>query len=127
MVPIWSVMLLARNVGARRHEHAGHAGARIRRAADDLDRLAVAGVDHADAQPVGVGMLLRLDHVRDDIRREQLALVLDALDLEPDHRELGHDVVERRIGVEMFFQPGEGEFHELNPPASVGKSSGRKP
>jgi hypothetical protein len=27
----------------------------------------------------------------------------------------------------MFLQPGEGEFHVLNPPASVGTSSGLKP
>ena len=57
--------VLARNVGARRHEHALHAGARIRRAAHDLHRLAVAGIDHADAQPIGVGMLLGRDHARD--------------------------------------------------------------
>ncbi len=51
--------VLARDVGAGRHEHALHAGARIGRAAHDLHRIARAGVDHADAQPVGVGMLLR--------------------------------------------------------------------
>ena len=84
-------------------------------------------VNHADAQPVGVGMLLRLGHARDHVGRQQLGLVLDALDLEPDHRELGHDLVERRVGVEMLFQPGQGELHGLSPPASVGKSSGRKP
>jgi hypothetical protein len=27
----------------------------------------------------------------------------------------------------MLLQPGEGELHVLSPPASVGKSSGRKP
>ena len=58
---------------------------------------------------------------------ERLGLVLDALDLEPDHGELVDDLGERSIGVEMLLQPGEGEFHELSPPASVGKSSGRKP
>ncbi len=123
--------VLAGDEGARRREHAFHAGARIRRAAHDLDRLAVAGVDHADAQPVGIGMLLRLDDARDDERREQFRLVLDALDLEPDHGELVGDLAERVIGVEMLLEPGEGEFHHgdygLNPPASVGKSSGRKP
>ena len=35
--------------------------------------------------------------------------------------------VERLVGVEVLLEPGEGEFHELSPPASVGKSSGRKP
>ena len=87
-----------------------------------------AGIDHADAQPVGVGMLLGLDHARDGERRELFALVLDALDLEPDHGQLVGDLAERAVGVEMLLEPGEGEFHhELNPPASVGKSSGRKP
>ena len=123
--------VLAGNEGAGRREHALHAGARIRRAAHDLDRLAVAGIDHADAQPVGIRMLLGFDDARDDERREQLGLVLDALDLEPDHGELVGEFAERPIGVEMLLEPGEGEFHHgaqgLNPPASVGKSSGRKP
>ena len=63
----------------------------------------------------------------DDEGLEQRRLVLDALDLEPDHGELVDDFGQRGVGVEMLFQPGEGEFHGLNPPASVGKSSGRKP
>ena len=100
--------VLAGDEGARRHEHALHAGARIRRAAHDLDRLAVAGIDHADAQPVGVGMLLRLDDARDDERREKLCLVLDALDFEPDHGELVGDLAERTIGVEVLLEPARG-------------------
>ena len=72
-------------------------------------------------------MLLGGDHVGDDEGLEQRRLVLDVLDLEPDHGELVDDLAERRDGVEMLFQPGQGEFHELSPPASVGKSSGRKP
>ena len=58
---------------------------------------------------------------------EFLRLVLDALDLEPDHGELVDDLIEWCDRVEMLFQPGQSEFHGLNPPASVGKSSGRKP
>ena len=138
MVPTLQRHILAGNEGARRREHALHAGARIRRAAHHLDRIAGAGIDHADPQPVGVGMLLGLGDARDDERREQLGLVLDALDLEPDHGELVGDLAERMIGVEMLLEPAEGEFHhgdlrtwaphhELNPPASVGRSSGRKP
>ena len=34
-------------------------------------------------------------------------LVLDALDFEPDHGELVGDLVQRTIGVEVFFQPTE--------------------
>ena len=122
---------LARDERPRRHEHALHAGTRIRRAADDLNRLAVAGVDHADAQPVGVGMLLRLDHARDDERRQQLAFVLDALDLEPDHGEFFRDRAERMIGVEMLLEPAKGEFHHgitssIPPPRSAGRAGGSR-
>ncbi len=53
---------LARNVGARRREHGFHAGAGVGRAADDLDRLSVADIDHADAQAVGVRMLFGREH-----------------------------------------------------------------
>ncbi len=95
MLPTAERDVLAGNEGAGRREHALHAGARIGRAAHDLDRLAVAGIDHADAQPVGIGMLLGLDHAGDDERRERLRLVLDALDLEPDHGELVGDLAER--------------------------------
>ena len=127
MVPTVERDVLAGNEGAGRREHALHAGARIGRAAHDLDRFAVADVDHADAQAIGVRMLLGRDHRGDHERLEQAGLVLDALDLEPDHGELVDDRGERLVGVEMLFQPGQGEFHGLNPPASVGKSSGRKP
>ena len=72
-------------------------------------------------------MLLGGNDVGDDEGLEQRRLVLDVLDLEPDHGELVDDLAQRLDGVEMLLQPGQGEFHELNPPASVGKSSGRKP
>ena len=102
--------LLAGDIGPDRREHALHAGARIGRAADDLHRLA-AGVDDADAQPVGVGMLLRLDDARDDEALELGAGVLHAFDLEADARQRVDDLGERGRGVEMVFEPGEGEFH----------------
>ena len=59
-------------------------------------------------------MRLRLDDARDCERREQLGLVLDALDFEPDHGQLVGDLGKRPIGVEVLFQPGEGEFHHDN-------------
>ncbi len=57
--------------------------------------LAVADVDHADAQLVGVRMLLGGDDVGDDESLEQRRLVLDTLDLEPDHGELVGDCRQR--------------------------------
>ena len=120
--------VLAGNEGAGRREHADEAGPRIRRAAYDLHRRStIAGVDHADPQPIRIGMLLGGNHARDRERRQRLRLVLDVLDLKPDHGELVGELFQRLVGVEMFLQPGEGEFHELSPPASVGTSSGLKP
>ena len=104
--------LLAGDEGADRREDAAHAGARIGRAADDLHRRAVAGVDHADAQPVGVRMLFGLDDARDDEAGVFGAGIFDALDLEADARQRLDDFGERRLRIEMVFEPGEGEFHE---------------
>ncbi len=105
--------VLAGNVGAGGREHADQAGARIRRAAHDLHRRAtIAGVDHADAQPIRIGMLLGRDHPCDGERRQRFRLVLDVLDLKPDHGELVGERLDGLVGVEMFLQPGEGEFHD---------------
>ncbi len=111
--------VLARDVGAGRHEHARHARARIGCAADDLHRLAGAGVDHAHPQPIRIGMLLGGDHTRDGERRQYLAAIGDALDLEPDHGELVDDLVERLVGLEMLLEPGQREFHGRVPSARV--------
>ncbi len=86
----------AGNEAAGRGEHRLHAGARIRRAADDGDELAVARIDRAGAQPVGVRVLHRLDHPRDAERRQRRATVLDALEFKPDARQRVGDFGERR-------------------------------
>src|SRR5450756_865701 len=59
-------------------------------------------------------MLLGRDHLGDGERRQRLRLVLDVLDLEPDHGELVGELFDRLVGVEMLLQPGEGEFHGSN-------------
>jgi hypothetical protein len=119
--------VLAGDEGAGRGEHALHAGARVGRAAHDLNGFSVASVDHADAQAIRVRVFFCRDHRGDHERLEQAGLVLDVFHLEPDHGELVHDRGELLVGVEMLLEPGQREFHGLNPPASVGKSSGRKP
>ena len=100
---------------ARRREHAHHAGARIGRAAHDLHRRTGAGVDHADAQPVGIGMLLGRDDAGDRERRERRRLVGDALDLEPDHGQAVDQRGERRVGRKMLLEPGQRELHGATP------------
>ena len=122
--------VLARNVRARRHEHAVHAGARIGRAAHDLHRIAGAGIDHAHAQPVGVGMLLGRDHARDRERRQQLAVSSTLSTSSPIMVSLSTMRGERRIRVEMLLEPGEGEFHRRtfsSPLASTSPSSRSRP
>ena len=72
-------------------------------------------------------MRLGGNYARNSERRERLRLVLEVLDLKPDHGELVGELFDRLVGLEMFLQPGEREFHELSPPAKVGISSGLKP
>ncbi len=72
-------------------------------------------------------MLFGRYHPRNCEWRKRLGPVVEALDLKADHRELIDNPVERLLRFQMLLEPGEGEFHELNPPASVGKSSGRNP
>jgi hypothetical protein len=103
--------VLAGNVGAGEGKDRLHAGDGVRRAADDVDDLAGAGVDPADLELIGVGMFLGGNDVGDDEILEPGALVGDALDLEADRRQrLGN---RRRIGigVEMLLEPVEGELH----------------
>ena len=102
--------LLAGNIGPHGREHALHAGARVRRAADDLHRAA-AGVDDADFQPIGVGVLLGFDDGSDDEAVVLAGRVLDQLDLKPDAGQRVDDLGERGRGVEVVFEPGESEFH----------------
>ncbi|CEG10003.1 hypothetical protein BN961_03437 [Afipia felis] len=73
--------VLAGNVGARRREHADQSRARVRRAADHLNRRTFSGIDHAHAQTVGVGMLFGGDDLGDDVRRQRLRLILEVFDL----------------------------------------------
>ena len=104
--------LRAGNVRAERREHSEHAGARVRRAADDFhQRLALGDLDLHDLQLVGVWMLLGFDDARDRECAERLRRIFDAFDLEPDRRQLRRDLIDRGLRVEMILEPGEREFH----------------
>jgi hypothetical protein len=56
-------------------------------------------------------MLLGRDHAGDGEGSQRLRLILDVLDLEPDHGEPVGELFHGLVGVEMFLQPGEGKFH----------------
>ena len=121
----------AGDIGAGRGEYALHAGPRVGRAAHHLHRVAVAVIDHADLQPVGVGVLPGGNNMRDAERGERFGAVFHAFDLEPDHRQLFDDVGDRPVGFQVFFEPVERELHRPAPPtspaATLGTSSGAKP
>src|SRR5262249_40945705 len=105
------------------------------RAAHDLDALGT-GVDDADPQAIGVGVRFGRDDMRDPERRQRRGAVGDAFDLEPQHDEAAHDLVERGCRVEMALEPAEGRLHRAAPavmppwampPTIEGTSSGTKP
>ncbi len=121
------VELRARDMRAGRRVDALHALARVRRTTHDLDRRALADIDLADAELVGVRVLRALRHVADDERRERFRLVLDAFDLEAAARQRLVDRLDRRGGFEMVLEPAERELHWPSPPTSEGTSSGTKP
>jgi hypothetical protein len=100
----------AGNVAAGRREDALHAGARVGRTAHDLEH-ARAGVDLADPQAVGVGMLHGLDHIAHDEALQGLGGVGDAFDLEPEHGEAVAHLFQRRSRIEMLLEPAQREFH----------------
>ena len=68
-------------------------------------------IDQADAQPVGVRMLPRLDDVGDDEGLQLLGRIGELFELEPEMRQRLGDLFRRGVGVEIVLQPGEGEFH----------------
>ena len=70
------------NIDAGRREHADQPGAGVRRTAHDLHH-ALAGLDLADPQLVGIRVLHRLDDARDSKVLQLLRRVLDALHFEP--------------------------------------------
>ncbi len=118
--------VLAGDEGAGRRKHADEPGARIRCSAYHLHRCAaVAGIDHAHAQAIRIRMLLGGNHPRNRKRRQRLRLVLDVLDLEPDHGELVGQLFQRLVGVEMFLQPGEREFHGVCFSCPLSRARGR--
>ncbi len=121
----------ARDDRAGRGEDALHAGARVGRAADHL-HLFLAGVDHADPEPVGIRMALGRNHRGNGEGFEPGGAVFDRVDIVAEHDQPLDDRRQRRLGVEMGLEPGERRLHAAAPPLSgprtiEGMSSGRNP
>ena len=51
-------------------------------------------------------MALGLEHAGDGEGRQLRCRIVDALDVEPDQRQLLRQLLERRRGLQMILQPG---------------------
>ena len=99
----------------QRHRH-GLTGGHVGGAADDRLRVAAADVDLADAEPVGVGVLLGLEHAAGDERGHvPHADAVQPLELVARQREpVGH-LRGAEPGVAVGAQPGERDPHAPAP------------
>ena len=118
----------AGHVSAHRREHALHAGARIGRAAHHLQALA-AGIDLADLQLVGVGMLLAFHHFRHAERFQRGLRIEQLLDLEPDAGQRLADRLQRSLSCRdaASAMTRVNFMAQDSPAARVGMASGGKP
>ena len=81
----------------------GLPGGDIRRAADDCARLCVSRIDAADAQPVGIGVLLGAQDLADDeVVSRQRPVVEHASDLGPCHRQALGEFNRRDLNADVF-------------------------
>ncbi len=95
----------------------GRAGFEVPRPADDLARVALAHVDLAEPQAIGVRMGDDLEDASDEEAAEVAVDVrhadLDhALDLESRDREPVRDLVRGRVDGDVLAQPGERRPHQ---------------
>src|SRR5262249_35113997 len=116
----------AGNMAAGRREDALHAGAGVRRAADNLYAL-IARIDDAKPEAIGIGVLFCFDDIADDKGCVVPGAIDNALDLEAERRHALCQLRGINARIEMLFQPGKGELHRAIPPTRLGISSGWKP
>ena len=85
-----------------------HSGPAVRSAADDLQRLARADIHRGNVQVVRIGMVRAGFHLGHDDTLQPAADGLDlleTLDFEADVREDADDLLGRKIGREVAFEP----------------------
>ena len=95
------------------------AGPEVPRAADDLARLALAHVDLAELEPVGVRMLARLEHLADEKETEiavevRNAAAHDPVDLAARQDELRRQLVHGHLERDVLAKPGDRNPHHQN-------------
>ena len=105
-----------RQIRAGESHRDGRACLEVPRAADDLPSVALPHVDLADAQPVGVGMRIDLEHAADQETTE-IAVdvgysdVEDPLDLRRGREEPFGDLARRRVHRDVLAQPRHRDVH----------------
>ena len=92
-------------------QHADQTRAGIGRAANDLQRIAIAGIDREDLQLVGIGVALGGQHLGDLEPGELGGGILDPFHFKPHGVELGRNLLNRSRGVEVVLKPGKRELH----------------
>ena len=117
----------------QRHGH-GRPGAEVPGAADDLPRVALPHVDAAELEPVGVRVLLRLEHAPDPEEPEVAVVVGHAATLDPLHlrgrdREPLGQLGQRHLQRDVLPQPGNGNSQNcvrtLRSPSHKARMSGK--
>ena len=96
--------------GARQRDGDRRTRAEVPRAAHDSARLAFADVDARDLEPVGVRMLLRLEHLADAEPLQIPVLVRDAtandtVDLATGEDEPARELLDGQVEVDVLAQP----------------------
>ncbi|MNM61670.1 hypothetical protein D3C81_729750 [compost metagenome] len=111
----------------RRRQHGADHGARhqdarldVGRAADDLERLAGAGIHLADVEAVSVGVALGGQHTGHDDLAERRRNGANLFHLEPGHGQ----AVRQRVGRDLFrigesTKPGFRELHGASDPVGI--------
>ena len=118
----------AGNEGARQSRHTLHARARIGRAADHGQQLAIARINLQRAQPIRIGVLFGFHHMSNAEIRQRRAAIFHTFNLKPDGVQRGQNLIKRGLRIKMRLQPGKGEFHRLTllPPKKAVKADRRR-
>jgi hypothetical protein len=92
-------------------QRAFHSRCHIRRSANDVDRLFSPGAYLANAEAIRVRVLLGFDDFGNDDAVETIALDPNAINFQPQHRQLMPKCLRIEVRVDPFAQP---RFYNLH-------------
>ena len=90
----------------------------------------LADVDLRQLEPVGIRVLLRLEHLADEEELEVAvpvrdAAAHDAVDLAAREDEPSRELLDGQVELDVLAQPGDGDLHLRTAPASARRSPRR--